>query len=398
MIFALSQKENKPKKEKFSKYNQQERYDRKQNNPSKNEKDDNTNEEPNQDFIRKGYSDRDIKELKNWGLGASDIPDLKKPRRRGVINTLAFNGSGKGSCSELVIILKKSPFVSAEKFSKDSLDSMKINQSQEFADTRNNNDAVVRFAVDKILESGGKWEYDVYILKANSKAGTISGPSAGSGVYMALLSAFYSDCTVPSNLAVTGELETEKKEIPTQIKPLTKKYQWQANRCAECNKRSDLYHFIYNKDLHKIEKSFISNAVSPDSELVFCTKNHFQEWWDKNVYTCWECGEQRIGSCSCCGKNHSWIREGSKNEKFCSEECINKHYPKTYKEGEIIAIGGLNEKVSAAVKKGCDTIIIPKSNSADYLNEVPLSVQAKVKKLYEVENHKDLRGLFLSGL
>jgi hypothetical protein len=31
---------------------------------------------------------------------------------------------------------------------------MKINQSKEFADTRNSNDAVVRFAIAKIIEKG----------------------------------------------------------------------------------------------------------------------------------------------------------------------------------------------------------------------------------------------------
>jgi hypothetical protein len=46
------------------------------------------------------------------------------------------------------------------------------------------------------------------------------------------------------------------------------------------------------------------------------------------------------------------------------------------------------------VRGGCDTIIISKSNSADYYSQVPLSVQAKVKKLHEVENYKDLRNLF----
>jgi predicted ATP-dependent protease len=62
-------------------------------------------------------------------------------------------------------------------------------------------------------------------LKANSNVGTISGPSAGSGVYLALLSAFSSDA-IPKNLAITGTLDTEKKEIPTaQIEPIPKKYQ-----------------------------------------------------------------------------------------------------------------------------------------------------------------------------
>jgi ATP-dependent Lon protease len=36
-----------------------------------------------------------------------------------------------------------------------------------------------------------------------------------------------------------------------------------------------------------------------------------------------------------------------------------------------VAIGGLVEKISAAVAKGCDTIIIAKDNSSEYHSEVP---------------------------
>ncbi|CAG8681968.1 10798_t:CDS:2 [Ambispora leptoticha] len=76
--------------------------------------------------------------------------------------------------------------------------------------------------------------------------------------------------------------------------------------------------------------------------------------------------------------------ESHEDEQFCSKECVDKRYPKTYEEGKIVAIGGIGRKVSAAVEKDCDTIVIPKSNSSDYQNEVPLSVRAKVKKLHEL--------------
>ncbi|CAI2187104.1 19475_t:CDS:2 [Funneliformis geosporum] len=72
-------------------------------------------------------------------------------------------------------------------------------------------------------------------------------------------------------------------------------------------------------------------------------------------------------------------------------------YPKEYEEGKIVAIGGIGEKVSAAVEKGCDTIIIPKSN-LDYYTEVPLSVRAKVENLHEIESYKDLEKLLTAGL
>ncbi|CAJ0761330.1 15532_t:CDS:2 [Entrophospora sp. SA101] len=78
--------------------------------------------------------------------------------------------------------------------------------------------------------------------------------------------------------------------------------------------------------------------------------------------------------------------------------CVNKHYPATYEEGKIKSIGGIAGKISAAVEKGCDTIVIPKSNSSDYRDEVPLSIRTKVKKLHKVENYEDLKNLFLAGL
>ncbi|CAJ0851486.1 778_t:CDS:2 [Entrophospora sp. SA101] len=70
----------------------------------------------------------------------------------------------------------------------------------------------------------------------------------------------------------------------------------------------------------------------------------------------------------------------------------------TYEEGKIKSIGGIAGKISAAVEKGCDTIVIPKSNSSDYRDEVPLSIRTKVKKLHKVENYEDLKNLFLAGL
>jgi hypothetical protein len=86
--------------------------------------------------------------LKFLELEVSDIPNLRVQKRKGVINTLAVAGE-KGSCSELVIILKKSPLVKAY-----GLERMKINQSKEFANTRNSNEEVIRFAIRKLEEKG----------------------------------------------------------------------------------------------------------------------------------------------------------------------------------------------------------------------------------------------------
>ncbi|CAI2187106.1 19476_t:CDS:2 [Funneliformis geosporum] len=165
-IFAFRQKDQSKKFEEREYYN-----DRRRNIPPN----DNRNNENQQFFHQKG---------------------------RGVVNTLAVSGK-KGSCSELVIILKESPYVKADilNYKIDGLSSMKIKQSREFADTEDSNRAVI------------------------NNAENISGPSAGSGVYLALLSAFYSDCAIPKNLAITGEFKVEGEEIPTKIKSFPKKYQ-----------------------------------------------------------------------------------------------------------------------------------------------------------------------------
>jgi hypothetical protein len=74
------------------------------------------------------------------------------------VNTLGVDSvdNRKGSCSELVIILKKSFHVKADilNYKKGGLSSMKIKQSREFADTEDNNRAVIKFAIDKIIEKG----------------------------------------------------------------------------------------------------------------------------------------------------------------------------------------------------------------------------------------------------
>ncbi|KLL01584.1 MAG: hypothetical protein MRERC_14c030 [Mycoplasmataceae bacterium RC_NB112A] len=55
-------------------------------------------------------------------------------------------------------------------------------------------------------------------------------------------------------------------------------------------------------------------------------------------------------------------------------------------------------KITAAVEQDYNAIVISKENSSEYQNEVSLSIQAKVKNLYEVENHQELRNVFLNGL
>jgi hypothetical protein len=103
------------------------------------------------------------------------------------------------------------------------------------------------------------------VLKANSNFGTISGPSAGSGVYMALLSAFFK-YSIPKSLAITGEFKTENEQISTEIKFIPKKFRWQADLCANCNTRSLFYHSIYDKTTGKLNHGRFDNATDPDSQ------------------------------------------------------------------------------------------------------------------------------------
>ena len=46
--------------------------------------------------------------------------------------------------------------------------------------------------------------------------------------------------------------------------------------------------------------------------------------------------------------------------------------------GRVLAIGGLREKVFAAVRAGLKNVIIPKDNEAD-LEEIPQEVRSKVR-------------------
>ncbi|MCE8168323.1 MAG: hypothetical protein I3273_07235 [Candidatus Moeniiplasma glomeromycotorum] len=403
-VLIFSQKEDESKEGKIFNHNQQGWYNNNngwdKNNPSSDRnredkwnkgKDKPKQKKPdtNQDFREKGYSERDIKQLKDWGFEASDVPDLKAKKRRGVVNTLAVGRkTEKGSCSQLVIIKKESPHVSSKE-----PQWTKIKQSSHFADTSGVNETVIRFAIAKIIEQGYNWKYDVYVLQANDNA-VISGSSAGSSIYIAFLSACYSDCAIPKSLAITGELKVEKKEIPNEIRRIPKKYQWRTNLCSQCGNYSDVWHLIYDKETGKLEKHYTTNATDPNSQWVFCNQQCYNEWWDKNVYNCLECGRQRFGNCSCCSKYHSWVGENDDGKLFCSKKCINKHYPKTYEEGKVAGIGGIRGKVTAAVEKGCDIIVISKENSSDYYNEVPLSIRAKIKKIYEVENYEELKNLF----
>ncbi|KLL01582.1 MAG: hypothetical protein MRERC_14c026 [Mycoplasmataceae bacterium RC_NB112A] len=247
IIFDQQKVNSKPNKKSSERNLKNDNNDRNERRlPNNEEKDD--NDDPsieNQGFIEKRYLDnKGIQGLKHWGLEVKNVPDLKENKRRGAINTLSVDSQNKqkGSVSQLVIILKPSSDVLSA-----DLRLMKINQSQNFADTRSYNEAVIRFAINKLIEQGSNWKYDVYVLKTNSGASIISSPSAGTGVYVALLSSFYSDFLIPKNLVIAGTLETDKKEIPHQIEPVSKKFRWQADHCTQCDRRSDVYHFIYDK-------------------------------------------------------------------------------------------------------------------------------------------------------
>lgn len=76
-------------------------------------------------------------------------------------------------------------------------------------------------------------------------------------------------------MAITGALDTEKREVSNQIESVPKKYQWRTDRCVQCQNRSAVWHLIFNKADNKIEQS-TRNATNPDTELVFCNQGCFQ--------------------------------------------------------------------------------------------------------------------------
>ncbi|CAG8754398.1 2945_t:CDS:2, partial [Cetraspora pellucida] len=248
----------------------QDRQKRKNNLPDledqedndENEEEDNGKDYDYELFRQKGYFDRDIKELKSWGFESGEVPDLLAEKRRGVVNTLSVDTEEKGFCSELVILLRESPHT----MTIDNLDDiLKINQSQGFAD-----------------------------------AATISGTSAGSGVYLALLNARFPNCALSKKLAITGVLDTEKKSTSNKVlatPPILTPSGFSALKIAFKNDEIKMFTFVWS-------------VAKRDLEI-----------------------------------------KNNESSQFCSEKCVNDYYPKTYEEGKIRSIGGLTGKVSAAVER-----------------------------------------------
>ena len=64
--------------------------------------------------------------------------------------------------------------------------------------------------------------------------------------------------------------------------------------------------------------------------------------------------------------------------------------------GRVKAVGGIKEKVIAAVNSGVKEIILPESNRKDYDEDVPKSAKDKLEKVHFVEDIDQVLGIVLS--
>ena len=69
-----------------------------------------------------------------------------------------------------------------------------------------------------------------------------------------------------------GNLRGEKNQ--------TNQNQNRLSHCSQCNNKSKLYHFIWNKRTKKLEKS-CNNATDSNNEWVFCNQTCFNDWYKK---------------------------------------------------------------------------------------------------------------------
>jgi hypothetical protein len=63
----------------------------------------------------------------------------------------------------------------------------------------------------------------------------------------------------------------------------------------------------------------------------------------------------------------------------------------------VKAIGGLKEKITSAVEKGANIIIIPEENRREYNEEVPNYVKEKIEKTIFAETASDLNKLLIDN-
>lgn len=124
------------------------------------------------------------------------------------------------------------------------------------------------------------------------------------------------DWTVKQLRNLSHEVQDSQKQNQTN----------RLSHCAQCNKKSKVYHFIWDKRTKKLEKSY-SNATDLNNEWVFCNQNCFNEWYKK----WWSSFENELKDLTCKNcKNKFQVereykrgKEITKTYDFCSQKCLN---------------------------------------------------------------------------
>ena len=161
-----------------------------------------------QELIDKGYSEKDIEQLKEWELLEQKFPNLYDEKRIGVTNTLsvmysydAWGGEHLkgGSSSELLLFLKSRNHSNSQ--ININFPPNKISDSQQKS---------VREIIYNLLQNSQKLgqeikQYDIYILRLRTGNTTYTGPSSGVAHYLALYSALH-QTPLPKNLGSTATI------------------------------------------------------------------------------------------------------------------------------------------------------------------------------------------------
>ena len=157
------------------------------------------------ELIAKGYSEKDIEKLTEWGLLEQDFPNLLFDEKRiGTTNTLSVSsgetrgGGKKGNARGLSLFLKPHNRENYQVYFPDNI----VEEQQ------NTVKQLIKDLLDKSQKLGKAYKNDIYILRVGSKEneGRISGPSSGIAHYLALYSAL-NKVPLPRNLASTGTVE-----------------------------------------------------------------------------------------------------------------------------------------------------------------------------------------------
>ncbi|WNE40685.1 MAG: hypothetical protein mread185_000142 [Mycoplasmataceae bacterium] len=70
--------------------------------------------------------------------------------------------------------------------------------------------------------------------------------------------------------------EATKKQ-KEQTEQTRKNQEYKLSHCQQCGKKSNLYHYIFDKRTKKLSSS-TKNATDADNQIVFCSESHYKSW------------------------------------------------------------------------------------------------------------------------